>query len=222
VRPSLPALGRALVVLLLPASLVVPAAAAAPAAAPLPSVAAPAEKAGSAPADRAAGRLCANGRPSRIFRDPVDGPRGVEARGIGVWNKDGDACYWVTAFGRFNAARTQVIRLFIDASGDNRYEYQAFAYSNKDRDNRKGAYLVRYVEGSDGEVDASYVSCRLFRAFLIGRGEVRLGIPKTCMPGAGQIRLQAAVFDITRYQRGNRWRGYADVIPNRTFYTPRF
>jgi hypothetical protein len=222
VRLSPPALGRALVVLLLPASLLVPAAAAAPAVAPTPSVTAPAEAPRTASSDRAAGRLCANGRPSRIFRDPVDGPRGVEARGIGVWNKDGDACYWVTAFGRFNAARTQVIRLLIDTRGDRRYEYQAFAYSNKDRDNRRGAFLVQYVEGADGKVRASYVSCRLFRSFLIGRGEVRFGIPKTCMPGAGQIRLQAAIFDITRYRSGNRWFGYPDVIPNRSYYTPRF
>lgn len=165
-----------------------------------------------APVER---RNCANGRPSQIYGDRRDdGPRGVDVAGLGVWNKRGDACYWATVTGRFNARKAQVIRLIIDTGGDRRYEYQAFAYSQKDRDDRRGAFLVRYYEDAQGDIRSQYVACRLFSTFLVGQGQIRLGIPKTCLGSPARIRLQAAVFDITRYQTGNRWRGYADQVPS--------
>ncbi|MEO9325485.1 hypothetical protein ABFT23_18475 [Nocardioides sp. C4-1] len=167
-------------------------------------------------------RGCANGRPSQVYGDRRDdGPRGVDVAGLGVWNKRGDACYWATVTGRFTARKAQVIRLIIDTRGDRRYEYQAFAYSQKDGDNRRGAFLVTYYEDGQGHIRSQYVPCRLFSTFLVGQGQIRLGIPKTCLGSPPRIRLQAAVFDITRYQSGNRWRGLVDQVPQRG-YTRRF
>lgn len=178
----------------------------------VPSVPLAGASAGAAP-ERT--RYCANGRPSAIYRDSTtDGPRGVEASGIGVWNKDGDACYWVTATGRFDPARTQVIRVLIDT--DLRYqgyEYEAWAYSNKDSDYRKTRHLIYWRDSEHSE----YVDCTLYSAF--GQREVRLGITKTCLGSPGHIRVHVEVVDIKTYGKNNTYRGVGDVIPDRTFYT---
>lgn len=164
-------------------------------------------------------RRCANGRPSHVYRDPTDdGPRGVESHGIGVWNKDGDACYWVTATGRFKAARAQVIRVVIDTNRRvEGYEYEAWAYSNKDSDNRRGAYLIYFTSPRT----SVYVDCPVYSAFLLRRGQIRIGVPKTCLGSPAHIRLSAQVIDIRRYLSGNRYRGLGDAIPNGG-YTPVF
>lgn len=164
-------------------------------------------------------RNCANGRPTRTFRDSAgDGPRGIDVREVGVWNKDRDACYWFTAAGRFKAAQTQVIRVIIDS--DRRYdgyEYEAWAYSAKDRDDRRGAYLIRWTSPRRSH----YVSCQVFSAFLLMQGQVRIGIPKTCLGSPAHLRVQVMVGDITRYQSGNRYRALFDFVPEGR-YTPLF
>lgn len=164
-------------------------------------------------------RRCANGRPSHVYRDPTgDGPRGVESNGIGVWNKDGDACYWVTATGRFRAANAQVIRVVIDTNRRVKgYEYEAWAYSNKDSDNRRGAYLIYFTSPKS----SVYVDCPVYSAFLLRQGQIRIGVPKTCVGAPAHIRLSAQVIDIKRYLSGNRYRGLGDSIPNGG-YTPVF
>ncbi|WP_137294665.1 hypothetical protein [Nocardioides dongxiaopingii] len=163
------------------------------------------------------GRRCANGRPTRIFRDPrTDGPRGVEADGLGVWNKDRDQCYWFTVTGRFRAAKAQVVRVVIDSDRRYRgYEHEAWFYSPKDGDDRRGAFLIEHYD--DGT--SQYVDCPVNGSFLLRVGQIRIGFPKTCLGSPAHIRAQVSVIDITRYLSGNRYRGVADFVPDGR-YTP--
>ncbi|WP_134768634.1 hypothetical protein [Nocardioides sp. 1609] len=162
-------------------------------------------------------RGCANGRATRILRDPTtDGPRGVEANGLGVWNKDRDLCYWFTVTGRFRAAKAQVVRVVIDSDRRYRgYEHEAWFYSPKDKDDRRGAFLIEHYD--DGT--SQYVDCPINGSFLLRVGQIRIGFPKTCIGSPAHIRAQVSVIDITRYLSGNRYRGLADFVPNGR-YTP--
>lgn len=169
----------------------------------------------SAPAAKA--RHCANGKPTRIFRDSRgDAEKGIDIDGLGVWNKDADRCYWTTVTGNFSKKRAQVIQVFYDTNRRRSgAEYQAWSYSPKDGDKRHGNYLLKLIGKH------RYVSCSVYANWWLGKHEIGIGVPKSCMGGAVHIRVKVQLYDITKYRSGNRWRGKADYVPNHG-WTPLF
>lgn len=212
---------RLLAALLLPAATLV-AASATPSTASITASADHGVVAGAGATSAKKKRGCANGKPSRVFRDRTrDAVRGIDVHAAGVWNKDRDDCYWVTITGDFSMRRAQVIQVVYDT--DRRYqgyEYSAFAYSPKDGDKRRGHFVVRHYKVGK-KVRSVYVACPAYSRFDISGGEIRLGVAKSCFGRPVHVRVQVQFFDITKYRKNNRWRGRVDYLPNGG-YTPLF
>lgn len=165
-----------------------------------------------------AGQACANGRPQRVVTERLgDSVRGVDITAAGLWHKPGDACIWTTISGRFGAQYAQAIQVLYDTDPRRAgAEYFAFAYSPRDGDDRRGGFVVKRVGNDYRRID-----CPAYSFFRPGRDQVGLGVPKTCFGDPDSVRVKIQLWDIRDYLSGNRWRGEADQIPNRT-WTRRF
>ncbi|MCW2797566.1 hypothetical protein [Nocardioides sp.] len=189
-------------------SLLALACAAALLATPTPTGSAGPAEAAPSPAQQA--RHCANGQASKTIADPGrDAEKGIDITALGVWNKDADDCYWVTVAGNFMAKRAQVIQVFYDTNRRRAgAEYQIFSYSPIDGDRRSQTYVVRLTD--HGPVP---FTCTTYRAFKIGKHQIRLGVLKGCLGNVAHLRVRVQLFDVTEYRSGNRWRGKYDQVP---------
>lgn len=176
---------------------------------PLLVVPAAAQVAGSAPA--AAAAPCASGRPQATLRDTTgDGTRGTDITAAGLWRKSDDRCVWTTAVGRFTAENAQVVQVLYDTSRWREgAEFYAFAYSNKDGDDRRGGYLFGVVDGRFQQLD-----CPVSSSFGIYSHQIGLGVPKSCLGDPSGVRVKVQVWDVLAYYSGNRWSGRADQVPD--------
>lgn len=161
-----------------------------------------------------AGQACANGRPQRVITERLgDSVRGVDITAAGLWHKPDDACVWTTISGRFGAQYAQAVQVLYDTDPRRAgAEYYAFAYSPRDGDDRRGGSVVERV-GSDYR----RIDCPAYSFFRPGRDQVGLGVPTSCFGDPAFVRVKIQLWDIRDYLSGNRWRGEADQIPNRTW-----
>lgn len=182
----------------------------------VPAAAAPAR--GLGPTSERAAEPCTRGNASREWREDLgDGSRGTDIYWMGVWNKPGHTCFWVTVSGRFGVRKAQVIQVLIDTDRHHDgAEFIAFSYSSRDEDNRTGSYLiVRSVADEWVYVD----DCQVMSQYKIGKNYIGIGMDKMCLGNPAKISVKAQIFDITKYKPNNSWRGRGDQIPN-TGLTP--
>jgi hypothetical protein len=165
-----------------------------------------------------AARGCANGSPTTVLQERLgDGPAGADIKAVGLWHKPADNCIWATVGGRITGQETQAVQVLFDTAPRRAgAEYYAFAYSPRDGDQRKGAYLVGQVDGQ-----WRYLDCGVQRWFRPVRNQVALGVPKACLGNPRTVRVKVQLWDIGQYLPRNRWFGRADQIPNRR-WSPRF
>lgn len=157
-------------------------------------------------------RMCANGGPQRVVRDPSgDSARGIDITHLGLWHKRADRCVWTTITGHFGASYAQVIQVLYDTNLRRPgADYYAFAYSPRDGDERRGTSFV-------GRVGREWrrLGCDVYYFFRPAKSQIALGLPKACLGNPQSVRVKVQLWDIRDYRRGNTWGGVADQVPNR-------
>ena len=152
------------------------------------------------------------GPSTQVFNDPVgDAPRAIDITRVSVTKSASKKKIFVTLSGRnFKGNRTQIADTYFDTRRkDGGPEFRLTAFSRNDGDSRKGLFLLATERWSGGQ----RVRCGgALARFNTGRDKIRLAVPKACLERPKAVRVNTAVWDVTKYtSRG--WKGFADFAP---------
>jgi len=158
-------------------------------------------------------------RSTRVFNDPArDAFRAIDITGVSVTKAANKNKIYVTLSGRdFKGSRTQIADTYFDTRRkDAGPEFRLTAFSRNDGDNRKGRILLATERWAGGK----RVLCRgALARFQTGKDKIRLAVPKACLEQPKAVRVNTAVWDVTKYTEQG-WTGYADFAPGEKRWYP--
>jgi hypothetical protein len=155
--------------------------------------------------------------PNRVFQDAAgDARKGVDIRTVKVWNRRGQNAFHATLKGRhFAPKRAEVAEFYLDVNRQRRGpEFVVRSWSNQDDDGLTGARLFQ-IRSDNRWLPGKRIACKGLRVSwrVPLADEVRVGVLKKCVGGAGAFAVHARLWEVKDYKTRDRWAGWRDVAP---------